>query len=389
MRGMDSQSIDLIYLDPPFNKNQMFIAPMGSAAEGASFKDFWGKDDVKEADIELMQGTYPSLYNYLQAIESIAIKGAKYYLLYMGMRLTEMHRLLKDTGSLYLHCDPTMSHYLKVLLDCIFGKENFKNEIVWGYRTQGVSKRWWPRKHDIIFMYVKSSACKYYPTMEMQYYKKQFRHTQKDEEGNHFVSTYLRDVWDHDETKPTISQSPERTGYPTQKPLALLERIIQASSQEGDVVLDPFCGCATTCVAAENLKREWVGIDVSEIAYNLVKERLNKQQERLGGVMFKEKIILRKDIPLHTDLGKTMKPKDAKQALYGRQSGYCGGCRHHFEARHLEVDHIIAQANGGTDHFENYQLLCSSCNRIKSKRTMGHLLADLKERGFVKRDLNE
>ena len=117
-----------------------------------------------------------------------------------------------------------MSHGVKLLMDSIFGKKNFRNEIVWGYRTQGVAMKWWPRKHDCIFMYVKSNSYTYHPTRERQIYQKAFRHTQIDAEGQHYVDSYLRDVWDHDATKPTISQSKERKGYPTQKPLALLER---------------------------------------------------------------------------------------------------------------------------------------------------------------------
>ena len=195
----------------------------------------------------------------------------------MAIRLIEMQRILKDTGSIYLHCDPTMSHYLKILMDLIFGEKNFRNEIVWGYRTQGVSKKWWPRKHDIIFMYTKNSLYSYFPVIERQIYKKPFRHTKIDDKGNYYVDSYLRDVWDHDETRPTISQSAERTGYPTQKPRVLLERIIQASSNEGDIVLDPFCGCATTCVAAEKLHRQWIGVDISLKAYELVQERIKRE----------------------------------------------------------------------------------------------------------------
>ena len=175
----------------------------------------------------------------------------------------------------------------------------------------------------------------------------------------------------------------ERTGYRTQKPLALLERIIKASSQKGETVLDAFCGCATTCVAAESLGRQWIGIDVSKAAYELVKVRLKKQQEALNGDFFKHHIILRTDIPKRTDLGDTVKPQHAKKALYGRQMGYCGGCRRHFEIQNLEVDHVVPKAEGGTDHVENYQLLCGRCNRVKGKRTMGYLLSQLKEDGTL------
>lgn len=280
LQGINSDCIDLIYLDPPFNKNKIFTAPTGTSAEGASFKDIFREEDVKDEWLETIKEDNTQIYILLTAVKNLDSKHRKYnycYLCYMAIRLIEMKRILKDTGSLYLHCDHTMSHYLKLLLDYIFGEKNFRNEIVWGYRTQGVSKKWWPRKHDVIFMYVKSKSHFYFPLMERQFYTKTFRHTKKDKQGRFFVDTYLRDVWDHDETKPTISQSPERTGFPTQKPVALLERILKASSVEGDLVLDPFCGCATTCVASEKLNRQWVGIDISIKAYDLVQERLKKE----------------------------------------------------------------------------------------------------------------
>ena len=281
LQGINSNCIDLIYLDPPFNKKKVFTAPIGSSAEGASFKDWFKEEDVKDEWLQTIKEDNIELYNFLNGVKSISSN--KYYLYnycylsYMAIRLIEMQRILKDTGSIYLHCDPTMGHYIKLLMDIIFGEKNFRNEIVWGYRTQGVSKRWWPRKHDIIFLFSKSANNYYMPTIERQYYKKPFRHTQEDEKGNYYVDSYLRDVWDHDKTKPTISQSPERTGYPTQKPLALLDRIIKASSNEGDMILDPFCGCATTCIAAEKLGRQWVGIDVSHKAFDLVRTRLKKE----------------------------------------------------------------------------------------------------------------
>ena len=163
----------------------------------------------------------------------------KYYLCYMAVRLLELHRALKETGSLYLHCDPTMSHYLKLLLDVIFGEHNFRNEIVWGYRTQGISQVDWPRKHDVLLLYAKGKETFHVPLKETLYYDKPFRHTQIDEKGRHYVEVFVRDVWDGD-VKALISQSKERVGYPTQKPLALLERIINASCPPKGLVLDPF-----------------------------------------------------------------------------------------------------------------------------------------------------
>ena len=167
------------------------------------------------------------------------------------------------------------------------------------------------------------------------------------------------------------SFSTEKTGYPTQKPIALLKRIIRASSNEGDMVLDPFCGCATTCVAAEDLGRNWTGIDVSTRAAELVVSRI---EDRQG--LWRE-IVHRKDVLRRTDLGTLSVPRTHRQTLYGIQGGNCAGCDTHFEARNLEVDHIISRAKGGTDHLENLQLLCGSCNRIKGDRGMEYLKAKL------------
>ena len=198
-----------------------------------------------------------------------------------------------------------MSHYLKTTMDCIFGEGNFRNEVIWGYRTQGVAMRWWPRKHDVLLFYVNGKDWTFKPQQERQFYNKPFRHTQIDERGRYYVDSYLRDVWDHDVTKPSISQSPERTGYPTQKPLALLERIIKASSNIGDLVLDPFCGCATTCVAAEKVGRQWLGIDVSAKAYELVQMRLSKEVERPDALPpWRNEVHFDTRIPRRTDLGK-------------------------------------------------------------------------------------
>ena len=163
----------------------------------------------------------------------------------------------------------------------------------------------------------------------------------------------------------------EKVGYPTQKPLKLLTRILLASSNEGDVVFDPFAGCATTCVAAEANFRQWAGIDISPKAAELVDRRI---KDELGGL---SKCIQRKDIPKRTDIGKLPPYKTHRAALYGLQSGNCNGCGTHFETRHLHVDHIIARNKGGTDHIENLQLLCGHCKSVKGDRGMEYLKAKL------------
>ena len=153
MRGMNSESVDLIYLDPPFNSKANYAAPIGSEAAGAAFKDTWTLSDVDIAWLDLIEAKHPRLNRVIQAAMSNSDKS---YLVYMAVRLLEMMRILKPTGSIYLHCDPTMSHYLKLVLDAVFGKQNFRNEIVWAYTQGGRSLKGFARKHDVILRYTKS-----------------------------------------------------------------------------------------------------------------------------------------------------------------------------------------------------------------------------------------
>ena len=166
----------------------------------------------------------------------------------------------------------------------------------------------------------------------------------------------------------------ERTGYPTQKPLALLERIIKASSNEGDLVLDPFCGCATTCVKAQHLNRKWIGIDIEKQAAELLVQRLSDDAG-----FFKD-FIHTKQIPQRTDIEKVLPSRSVKERLYKTQAGKCNGCFKDFDIFNLEVDHIIPKSKGGGDYYENYQLLCGNCNRVKGNRPMEYLRAKIKIR---------
>ena len=297
LRGLDSETVDLIYLDPPFNSNKTYEAPIGSTAAGAAFRDAWTLSDLDDAWHGELAEREPALYSAISAAEFSHSRGMKAYLIMMGIRMLEMHRILKPTGSIYLHCDPTASHYLKTMMDAVFGRNNFQSEVIWGYRTQGVSKSSWPKKHDTLLHYAGGEKPTFHPQMQRLIYQKPFRHTKTDEEGRHYADVYVRDVWDDDpETKALISQAKERTGYPTQKPLALLERIIKASSNENDIVLDPFCGCATTCIAAEKLQRQWIGIDLSPKAVELVQLRIERDLGLLATGELKP--IHRTDIPV-------------------------------------------------------------------------------------------
>ena len=366
MRGMNSESVDLMYLDPPFNSNANYAAPIGSKAAGAAFRDIWTLTDIDVEWINLIEEKYPRLHKVLLA----AMKDSnKSYLVYMAVRLLEMRRILKPSASLYLHCDPTMSHSLKLVMDAIFGPDNFQNEFIWYYSGGGASKTRWARKHDVILFYSASGQWVFnvndvrvpYKWVEGQ---KRADGSERDYEKGKIAD----DVWQHHAVMPWAK---ENTGYPTQKPRALLERIVMASSNPGDMVFDPFCGCATTLVAADLLEREWTGIDISPKAAELVIRRIEDQQGLWRA------IIHRTDIPQRSDLGALPPPKTHRDTLYGEQGGDCAGCGEHFAKRNLEVDHIIAKSKGGTDHIGNLQLLCGNCNRIKGDRGMEYLKTKL------------
>ena len=175
---------------------------------------------------------------------------------------------------------------------------------------------------------------------------------------------------------PINSQAKERTGYPTQKPLALLERIIKASSNEGDLVLDPFCGCATACVAADQLGRQWAGIDISSKAVELVNVRL---KQAMGELFHDRLVTVRTDIPRRTDVDAPRNYRQSRHVLFGRQEGLCAGCGVMFPFRNFTVDHIVPRSRGGTDHIDNLQLLCGACNSLKGDRPQEYLMARLKE----------
>jgi DNA modification methylase len=289
-RYIKDESIDLIYLDPPFKSNQdynvLFAERDGtkSRAQIKAFEDTWSWDhEAASAYQELVErGGKPS--QAMQAFRTLLGENDMLaYLSMMGLRLVELHRVLKSIGSIYLHCDPTASHYLKVLLDAVFGPRRFRNEIMWHYRRWTAPSNRFQKLHDVILFYTKSSD---YTFNQLQYTpgsverKEQgVLHRFKRGDAPVFVSdrevqaggVAENDVWHIPFVAPSAR---ERLGYPTQKPAALLERIIKASSNTGDVVLDPFCGCGTAVAVAEKLKRHWIGIDVTHLAIGLIKHRL-------------------------------------------------------------------------------------------------------------------
>lgn len=399
MRGINSETIDLIYLDPPFNSNRNYAAPIGSQAAGAAFKDTWSLDDIKKEWAEELEASDKAIWAAITMAGYIGGESIQAYLTYMAIRLIEIRRILKKTGSIWLHCDPTASHYLKVLMDAVFGERSFKNEIVWHYRRWTAASKRFQRMHDILFYYTKSD--RYVFTNPLQAYadEKYIEDTVrgivdgktvrlKDEKGNYIKrktqkgGVLMHDVWeDINFIAPT---SKERTGYPTQKPLALLERIIEASSNEGDVVLDPFCGCATTCIAAEKLGRQWIGIDIEPKARDIVIERLKKEVDNWGLIKAaggnRAEVIHHKNAPKRTEEDAPRRSRNIKEILYWKQGGKCAApCGKDGTGRELdidlfEVDHIRPKSKGGPDIDENLQLLCPTCNRRKGNKTMQYLL---------------
>lgn len=345
------ESVDLIYLDPPFNSNanynMLFKSPDGSDSDAQinAFDDTWSWGPSAEEAVDWVRDSgHHKTYDLLETMRGfLGENDMMAYLAMMAARLIELHRVLKPTGSLYLHCDPTASHYLKLLLDGVFGAKSYKNEIVWKRTTTHSDSKTWSRISDTILFFTKASEFTWTTPREPhseEYVATKYRHDDGDGRGPYRLDNmtspnprpnmmyewlgfpfppkgwrYKPETMQrlHDEGRiwyptnadgtyrttnrpqlkryldempggvmgniwtdihPINSQAQERLGYPTQKPLALLERIISASSNEGDVVLDPFCGCGTALDAAEKLGRQWIGIDVTHLAINLIEQRM-------------------------------------------------------------------------------------------------------------------
>jgi DNA modification methylase len=364
LRGhVGDESVDLIYLDPPFNSNAtyniLFAPPkaLRTAADAQhaqiqAFEDSWHWNDrAEDAFDQVARSGNTRAFELLDAMRRfLGENDMMAYLAMMAVRLIELHRVLKPTGSLYLHCDPTASHYLKLLLDGVFGATGFQSEIIWRRTTARESQRRWPRLHDVILHYARDPACMTFTAQRVAIHRDWLnREYRKSDDAGRYVLSDLtgagtrnglsgavwRDIdpaqigagrhWRQTPDKldaldaaglvhwpargrypklkryltpesgtsvgdlwmdiPVLGRTAtERLGYPTQKPLALLERIVTASSNEGDVVLDPFCGCGTAIHAAQKLGRRWIGIDVTHLAVSLIERRL---QAAFPGIAFK------------------------------------------------------------------------------------------------------
>lgn len=459
---MNSETVDLIATDPPFNKGRDFHATPDSLAAGAKFQDRWSwEQDVHEEWTDQITDDHPRLMEAIESARYAHSDGMGAYMCFMAVRLIEMHRVLKSTGSIYLHCDPTASHYLKAVMDAIFGWQRFRNEIVWERTTpKGLMSRRYPTNHDVLLSYERSDQAiwnldeAFIPyDLDQLDAKTLQQYAKQDSDGRRYQLTSLLNpnkdrpnltykflgivrVWrwerermhreleagriiqtapgrvprfkrylDEQRGKPLTDiwmniyrSGEEDVGYPTQKPLTLYERLIRVSSNEGDVVCDPFAGCATTLVAAEKLQRQWVGMDIWEGAHKLVVDRLRETTGLFGEVTFTA------EPPPRTDDGETGAPflrvkervQEPEGPVWSRAEMYdyllkqqgqkCQGCDREFDdPRYLELDHNTPRSDGGLNHISNRILLCSPCNRLKSNTyTLSGLRYENKKQGYMK-----
>lgn len=288
-KSIKDETVDFCYIDPPFNSKRNYNQIYNNIgredrALAQAFIDMWTWDTrANEGFAEILdndKGRFTAqAVDLLKGLQPVLKKSSLLaYLVSMTLRITEIHRVLKPTGSFYLHCDPTASHYLKLVVDAIFLPHggDFQNEIIWSYKSGGASKKRFARKHDVIFFYTKTNKWNFYPQKERSYMMHKYGFKKSDfqidnESGLQYSMVYSRDVL---EIPSVGSDTAERMGYPTQKPEALLQRLIAASTVEGDVILDAFCGCGTTIAVAERLKRKWIGIDITYQSISLILRRL-------------------------------------------------------------------------------------------------------------------
>ena len=447
LRGMDSEAVDCIATDPPFNAKRIFNAPLGSKSASQRFDDRWRWDEVTDEWQDLIASDYPSIKEIIEAAAVIEggridhrtgkiTTGAKNsiaaYLAYMAPRIVEMRRVLKPKGVLFLQCDTEANAYLRLLLDAVFGRSRFINEIV-RRRTEAKNDptRRLPKNHDTILAYGGSKEWQWNPSFEpydlANLDEKTLQQYNKIESGRRYQLDNLLSPqknrpnltyeflgvtrvwrWTRDrmerayaagrivQTKPgrvprykryldeqsgrkrddiwldVVQPGSSDAGWSTRKPVSLYRRLIECATDEGEVVCDPFAGCATTCVAAEQLQRQWVGIDIDPVAERVTLERLTDETglNMVETPVTERRSLRRSDVPRIQD-GKL------RQTLWARQGRQCANPYCDSESVRsvdLELDHRIPQVRGGDDDVFNRIALCSNCNRRKGRKAWGQFL---------------
>lgn len=479
LRGINSECVDLIYLDPPFNSNRTYAAPLDSEARGAEFDDVWTLSDMKQEWLGEIELRRPALFHLINSAKLAHGESMAGYLTFMSVRLIELHRILKPNGSIYLHCDPHASHYLKVLMDALFGEQSYKAEITWRRTSAHNDSLSFGNVRDIILFYgprARINTGNIRVPLDPEYVERFYRFS--DERGLYQLGDLTAprkgtgetgQIWrghDPNETgrqwnapksgayaawieaniirnyrsirsplarlesldaagliqhttdgvprlkrylagnrgqvpsnlwadiRPISANSRERTGWRTQKPLALLERVINASSRPGDLVLDPFCGCATACIAAEKLGRDWIGIDRLHQAVGVLRGRAERELQipltAAGERAWQDWSIFipQERPPQRTDSALSLlsvgEASEVRRFLYAKQQGRCAGCEHEIPLHVLTVDHINPRSRGGSDDLSNLQLMDSTCNAIKGDRDMAYLRQRLRELGILR-----
>ena len=378
MRKFPDACVDLIATDPPFNSKRDYFVPyrdeQGNEPESLikAFTDTWtwgpaAEQTYDELICDVGGKIGETIYGLQQFLAETPMMA---YLTMMAVRIVEMHRLLKSTGSIYLHCDPTASHYLKILMDAIFRHRNFQNEIIWSYQRWTGATNQFQRMHDVILFYAKDREAIQFNTLTEPYSSKS-KHKGKRvttvNSGGVLEQSYtgdvsrekaMRDVW---EISYLNSQAKERAGYPTQKPIALYKRIIQASSNDGDLVLDPFCGCGTTLMAAEELNRRWIGIDLTYLATGAVKIQVEKFFPQLKDSL--------------TITGTPKNFETARQLARSDPAGFEEWCVTHvlkFKSNPKKV------ADGGIDGTYRFPI-----GKVKGRQAHGKMVAQIKGGNFT------
>ena len=461
LRGINSDSVDLVYLDPPRNSGRTNIATVNGVAAGYEYDDTFTLEDMRSEWLEEIEVRQPDVLPVINAAKVTHGHGMAAYLTFMGVRLVELHRILKPGGSIYLHCNPGASHYLKALMDGLLGPEQFKSEITWKRQLISSGPKRWRWTHDTILFY--AGPRKYLWNQVTQHHSPEYweRYYRKEDEWGLFQDLPLTklgrrtddrsDVWrgiDPDEIGrywdvptrslrlmypartdieqlstaekldlldeaglvnwpasgslprykiyaemsegerlsdvlttigPVIRQAREDAGWPDQVPEDLLHLIVRASTNPGDVVLDPFCGSGTACVVAEQLGRHWVGIEQAQEGFDALSTRLDRELDLVG-------ITAQHDPPDRTDtdmMDVLPKPHELKSLLYGKQEGRCRSCEHQLPLHLLAVDRIDRRYSRRPEGIENLQLLCLHCKGLRGRSSPDYLVAELYRRGVL------
>ena len=421
MRECESETVDCTYLDPPFNSKRLYQG--AGAAAPAKFKDTWSWNDAKTEWLEQLEAYRPKLFRSIWKAKDHS-GGMAGYLCFMAVRLDEMHRMLKPTGTLWLHCDPSANAYLRLLLDDIFGGRHFLNEAVWSYKKMPNKARHFQKNHDTLFFYTKGDGYTfnrqyddYSPTSLRTYeraakigynanLKKKMvtvwdwnKYNQAVQDGKlpadlsptEFKPTGspARAVWDIPILAPS---SRERTGYPTQKPEALLERIILSSTKPGDIVFDPFAGCGTALVVAQLLGRQWFGCDDDMAAEQIIRDRIarmsNQSKPGQPSMAFPVNMLHTLPPPRQVTADRSGQLRDPTGHIVPKRPSdkltkpvvrakllewqaamdgtiQCPGCGIILPERHFDMDHLNPVSVGGANHISNRILLCGPCNGDK------------------------